>query len=256
MGTLHREGTHNRFYETFALFVERVFEIFRRRLPNERNIWHDAVTDNFRVISHKDLRVLEQVEYMPRCRAWNGESGTMNAKTMCLGVLSMGEATGYEIKTQLEGPFHHFFQASFGSIYPALGGLLGDGLVSVREASQNGRPDKKIYALTEAGRASLLQELSSVPGPDRVRSAFLAQMVFLELLPKASLRERIAARLAHYEEQLTRLRQIDSERLPPGRRFALGHGLAVYEAGNAYLRDNQQLLAREVRPAASRDAAD
>ncbi len=180
----------------------------------------------------------------------------MNVKTMCLGVLSIGEATGYEIKKQLEGPFHHFYQASFGAIYPALSALLADGLVSVREEPQDGKPDKKIYALSETGRAALLAELSRPPGPDRVRSEFLAQMVFVELLADDLVADFVATRLEHYETQLAGLRGIDPDRLPPGRRFALGYGLAVYEAGNAYLRANRHLLDDAARTAPARDAAD
>ena len=40
----------------------------------------------------------------------------MNVRTLCLGVLSLGEATGYEIKKLLESRFSHFYDASFGSI--------------------------------------------------------------------------------------------------------------------------------------------
>ena len=45
----------------------------------------------------------------------------MNVRTLCLGVLQFGEATGYEIKKIVEeGMFNHFIEASYGSIYPAL----------------------------------------------------------------------------------------------------------------------------------------
>jgi len=49
----------------------------------------------------------------------------MDVKTLCLGVLSLGDASGYEIRKMFEeGPFAHFHHASFGSIYPALSPLL------------------------------------------------------------------------------------------------------------------------------------
>jgi len=39
----------------------------------------------------------------------------MDVKTLCLGVLNRGEASGYEIKKQCEeGPFSHFYAAGFG----------------------------------------------------------------------------------------------------------------------------------------------
>ena len=45
----------------------------------------------------------------------------MDVRTICLGLLTRGEATGYEIKKQFEGEgFGHFAEASFGSIYPAV----------------------------------------------------------------------------------------------------------------------------------------
>lgn len=180
----------------------------------------------------------------------------MDVKTMCLGVLSIREATGYEIKKRLEGPFRHFYQASFGAIYPALARLLKGGLVSVREQAQDGKPDKKIYTLSEAGRAALLEELSRPPGADKIRSEFLAQMVFVELLADDLVAERIEARLAHYETNLEKLGGIDADRLPPGPRFAVGYGLAVYRAGNDYLRANRHLLEEASRSSTARDAAE
>src|SRR3546814_15551348 len=67
----------------------------------------------------------------------------MDVKTLCLGVLSRGEASGYEIKKAFEeGPFSHIHHASFGSIYPALNALSAEGLVAVRAQAQNTRPAK------------------------------------------------------------------------------------------------------------------
>ena len=77
----------------------------------------------------------------------------MNVKTLCLGVLSAGEASGYEIKKEIEeGLFSHFIEASYGSIYPALTQLAGEGFVTVRAEEQSGKPDKKVYAITATGR--------------------------------------------------------------------------------------------------------
>ena len=52
----------------------------------------------------------------------------MNIRTLCLGILSFREATGYEIKKMVEdGMFSHFIDASYGSIYPALTQMLNEG---------------------------------------------------------------------------------------------------------------------------------
>ena len=76
----------------------------------------------------------------------------MNVRTLCLGILTTGEASGYEIKKEIEeGLFSHFIDASYGSIYPALTQLAGEGLVTVRAEEQSGKPDKKVYAITPKG---------------------------------------------------------------------------------------------------------
>ncbi len=56
---MHREVTHNKFPASFGHFVEAIFDFFRRRLPQEWKTWCDTITDNFRIISHKEFRVLE-----------------------------------------------------------------------------------------------------------------------------------------------------------------------------------------------------
>ena len=61
----------------------------------------------------------------------------MDVRTICLGILTRGDATGYEIKKLFEDDgYQHFVEASFGSIYPALNRLTEEGYVSVREESQ------------------------------------------------------------------------------------------------------------------------
>ncbi|CAN0535043.1 unnamed protein product, partial [Laminaria digitata] len=103
----------------------------------------------------------------------------MDVKTLCLGVLSRSEATGYEIKKQCEeGPFAYFYAAGFGSIYPALNALKNENLISVKEVAQDGKPAKKVYSITADGRHALIQALEEPPAPDRLRSDFLFRMFF------------------------------------------------------------------------------
>lgn len=65
----------------------------------------------------------------------------MNVKTLCLAILSFGEATGYDIrKRAAEGPLSYFIESSFGSIYPALHRLRHEGLVERRREARLGRP--------------------------------------------------------------------------------------------------------------------
>ena len=84
----------------------------------------------------------------------------MNVRTLCLSILYNGEASGYDIRRMCtEEEFAYFVEASYGSIYPALAKLEEDGLVTSRTEQQDGKPAKKIYSITDAGRDAFVAAL-------------------------------------------------------------------------------------------------
>jgi DNA-binding PadR family transcriptional regulator len=181
----------------------------------------------------------------------------MDVKTLCLGVLSRGEATGYEIRKQLsEGPFSHFWEAGYGSIYPALNWLSERGLVHGTAMEQDKRPGKKVYAITQKGRLALHDDLMQPPARDRVRSDFCFITFFGHLLPARRLGALIADRTAWLRTTLARMEECAAglEGRPDGERFVHGLGLAVYRAELAYLEDQGHVIVaaalRKERPAA------
>lgn len=155
----------------------------------------------------------------------------MDVRTICLGILTRGDATGYEIKKLFEDDgYQHFVEASFGSIYPALNRLTEEGLVSVREEAQEKRPDRKVYSITPEGRAAFIGALLKPLPEDRHRSPFMFAMLFSHLLPK----EHVSAMVDHYiaesEKNLTQLMNKKTDLQTPGERFVIGFGRAVYVA--------------------------
>ncbi|MDA1097829.1 MAG: PadR family transcriptional regulator [Proteobacteria bacterium] len=168
----------------------------------------------------------------------------MDVRTLCLGVLSLGDASGYEIKKRLENVFSHFYDASFGSIYPALKRLQTEGLVRSETEQQAKRPDKKVYSLTVEGRLTLVRELNNPPGRDRVRSEFLVAMFFADLLPAGQVGEMIDRRIAEHRSLGAELAEREA-RGTAAQRFVAGYGRALYEAAASYLEDNRYLVESE-----------
>ncbi|MDP6346288.1 MAG: helix-turn-helix transcriptional regulator [Alphaproteobacteria bacterium] len=168
----------------------------------------------------------------------------MDVRTLCLGVLSLGDASGYEIKKRLEDVFSHFYDASFGSIYPALSRLQTEGLVQCEHEQQAKRPDKKVYSLTTDGRLALVRELNGQPGRDRVRSEFLVAMCFADLLPAAHVAQLIDRRIDEHQRSVTDLAERE-RRGTPAHRFVSGYGRALYEAAAKYLEENRYLVESE-----------
>ena len=56
---MHAHVTHNRFYPTQLQFANAILAFFRETIPRKWREFRDKVTDNFRVISHQNFRVLE-----------------------------------------------------------------------------------------------------------------------------------------------------------------------------------------------------
>ncbi len=173
----------------------------------------------------------------------------MDVKSLCLGVLTLGDASGYDIRKMFEdGPFAHFYDASYGSIYPALAALLKQRRVSVTEHSQSGRPSKKVYRLTPAGRVAFLAALAEPPDADKIRSEVLVRLFFAELMDPADLRIVYDGYLAHFQGLVARMKELDPVGIPEGRMLVRGLGLAFYEAIAVYLEENRE---RFLNPAAT-----
>jgi PadR family transcriptional regulator, regulatory protein AphA len=179
----------------------------------------------------------------------------MDVKTLCLGVLTEGDKTGYEIKQCFEEAFSHFFGAGFGSIYPALAELSREGLVTCRSVEQDKRPDKKVYSLTAAGQRVLTEELVATAPRHKVRSEFLVLMYFAHLLPPERVAAIIDQMIAHWEPLVAGIERCIESSPPPGMRFAAGYGRAVLGAALAYVREQKEGLVRDVAESAEGAAA-
>ncbi len=61
-GVMHKKITHNKHYAKFKDFAEAILTFFRKTVPQEWQDFCSQVTDNFRIISHKGIKILEQDE--------------------------------------------------------------------------------------------------------------------------------------------------------------------------------------------------
>ncbi len=169
----------------------------------------------------------------------------MDAKTLCLGALMLGDASGYEIRKLYEdGPYSAFHAVSFGSIYPALNRMLAEGLVTVREMAQDGRPDKKVYAITPQGEAAFIAGLHADPAPDRYRSDMLYILSFGHMLPADRRTALLDSYLEEHRRKSADIRACTDQDpdAPAGARFVRDFGLAIYETVIRYITENRHIL--------------
>jgi PadR family transcriptional regulator, regulatory protein AphA len=145
-----------------------------------------------------------------------------------LGMLALGNRTGYEIKQVVDKSTRHFWAASYGQIYPELRRLEDEGLVRGQPEPSGGRA-RTAYELTEAGEAALRDWLASDEQHTyEVRDEGMLKLFFSDSLPERRL-QNIRAMRALQERKLSQLRAIEqnADEMHPGPRMTLELGISI-----------------------------
>ncbi len=182
----------------------------------------------------------------------------MNVRTLCLSILYEGEATGYEIRRLcVEGECAYFVDASFGSIYPALARLETEGLVTSRTEQQDGKPAKKIYSITEAGRDAFVAALGEPLSDDVFRSPFLLFARFAHILPADLVESRVQEHADKIAQGLKTIETAQNERqLTPADKWVLDYGRTVLGVAEQYMRSHMHELITAARAEPKKAAAE
>ncbi|MHA2788089.1 PadR family transcriptional regulator [Corynebacterium sp. S7] len=121
----------------------------------------------------------------------------MELKHAILGLLSLQPMSGYDLGRAFEGSVAHFWHADLSQIYRTLGRLEAAKLIGTEVIPQDGKPDRKVHSLTQAGNAELNKWLDSDLEPDKPKEPFLGRLFFAAPLGE----DRVLALLAERREQ-------------------------------------------------------
>jgi DNA-binding PadR family transcriptional regulator len=126
-----------------------------------------------------------------------------------LALLAEEPAHGYEIKRGLEERFGSVVAPlNAGQVYTTLQRLQRDRLVADDAVAQEGRPDKRVYRLTDEGRRALEEWLGAPSAPTRLRDDFFMKLVFAGTMGLADPAELIARQRAVYLRALGDLERV------------------------------------------------
>jgi len=181
----------------------------------------------------------------------------MSLKAAILGFLALEPSTGYSLRRRFDGSVGSFWSVTQSQIYRELHALEDDHLVSAKVARGRGKPDRRTYALTNAGRAALAEWLREPLEPLQLRHPLLLKLVFAADLEPAALDEL----LAQYQRDMKAIRAEYSARLDSAEIFglarskreatiwkaAIAHGVGWCDAEIAWLTKTRKALARSSR---------
>ncbi len=81
----------------------------------------------------------------------------MSLPHVILTVLIHRDATGYDITKEFSNAVGHFWKASHQQVYRELNKLAEINAVTCRLEPQEGKPDKKVYSITDIGKQNLFE---------------------------------------------------------------------------------------------------
>jgi DNA-binding PadR family transcriptional regulator len=157
----------------------------------------------------------------------------------------------YELAaTMRERGKEHSIKLNYGSLYTVVEALEREGLIVARETVREGRrPERTVYAITEAGTAKLLgwmRDLLSKPVKEFPQ--FTGALSIMGVLPPGEVADLLSARVQRLEQQVRERRTmiedlVRDQALPRVFLIEEEHRVALEEAEAKWVRD----LVREIR---------
>lgn len=163
-----------------------------------------------------------------------------------LGMIALGNRTGYDIKRVVDKSTRNFWAASYGQIYPELGRLEQAGLVRGRSAPSGGRA-RTLYELTARGRRALRDWLSAEEEPVyELRDEGMLKLFFSDSAPESRI-ENIRAMRERQERKLAQLQPLaeKAHEMHTGPRMTLEMGTGLAEWMIDWCASAERRLARE-----------
>ena len=140
-----------------------------------------------------------------------------------LVALCEQSGSGYELAHRFDRSIGYFWAATHQQIYRTLRVMEDDGWVHVTHVTQQGRPDKKVYTVSEAGRGELARWIAE---PLSGRGSTVADNRTRDLAVKVrgaeygdvdALRTQVASLRAERAELLDTYREFEKRQFPdPG----------------------------------------
>lgn len=131
----------------------------------------------------------------------------MSLPHVILTVLSTRDATGYDITKEFSSSIGYFWKASHQQVYRELNKMAQSGQVTCVLEPQEGKPDRKIYSITDAGRTALGEWFIKPTSDVTVRDEFSARLMVCAVEESDSFKAQVDSLIeeahklvAHYQE--------------------------------------------------------
>lgn len=128
-----------------------------------------------------------------------------------LALLVQEPMSGYDLNKTFAGSVGNFWKATHQQIYRELGKLEEMGWVKAETIFQEGRPDKKLYQITEVGQKNLAQWVAEPCDASPVKEELLVKVFVGTLAPIQNIRQEIERHRQIHQARLANYHRIEAE---------------------------------------------
>jgi len=135
----------------------------------------------------------------------------VSLKHAIMVLLETEAGSGYDLLKRFKQRLGFFWQASHQQIYQQLKVMHQAGLINCQLDIQQGKPDRKVYAMTEAGHEELLAWLHKACKPQKINDSLLVKLYGGHLLDKSTLLAEVRQHKSQHEKALLIMRDIEQQ---------------------------------------------
>lgn len=137
----------------------------------------------------------------------------MSLKHAILVLLDTEPGSGYDLLKHFNDHLGYFWNAKHQQIYHQLKMLHEEGLINCQLETQQGKPNKKIYSITDKGKIALQEWIATPVMPSKVNDALLVKLYGGHLSDPETLMVEIERHTALHNKTLANLKEIEGRYL-------------------------------------------
>ncbi|WP_162047348.1 PadR family transcriptional regulator [Vibrio taketomensis] len=134
----------------------------------------------------------------------------MSLPHVILTVLSTRDATGYDITKEFSATIGYFWKASHQQVYRELNKMAQHNLVTCVLEPQEGKPDRKVYSITDSGRIALGEWFDQPTVHPTVRDEFSAKLMACSVQSAAPFKAQLTELVEESRKLVEHYNEIES----------------------------------------------
>jgi PadR family transcriptional regulator AphA len=135
----------------------------------------------------------------------------VSLKHAIMVLLETEAGSGYDLLKRFKQRLGFFWQASHQQIYQQLKVMHQAGFIDCTVETQQGKPDRKIYAMTKAGHKELLAWLNKACKPQKINDSLLVKLYGGHLVNNAVLLNEMGQHKEQHNKALLIMLEIEQQ---------------------------------------------